>query len=149
MEGARFGGKTEGGFSYRGYGKGFSRESEFHETTTDFDAWHMSQAGFRADRDLGQGGGLTFQGDVYGGRSGQSTVVSSYTAPYLTPVEEDADFSGGNLLGRWRHRTSDASDTSLQVYLDRTRRREPTFEEDRDTFDLEFQQRFVPRGALR
>ena len=53
-------------------------------------------------------------------------------------MEEDAELSGGNLLGQWRRRLGEDSDTTLQVYYDRTHRSQTNFTEDRDTFDVEF-----------
>jgi iron complex outermembrane receptor protein len=54
--------------------------------------------------------------------------------------------AGGNVLGRWVHRFSEASDVQLQAYYDRTERRIPlVFSEQRDTFDVDAQHRF-PMG---
>jgi iron complex outermembrane receptor protein len=57
-------------------------------------------------------------------------------------VQKDADLSGMNLLGRWSRMLSETSDLALQFYYDRTFRREPTFQERRNTVDLDFQHRF-------
>ena len=134
----RYGGETSGGVAFRTYAKSFDREAEFHQDGNDFDGWHMTQGGFRADADPRENDHLTLQGDVYDGRAGQRTVISTYTAPFATTVQEDADLSGGNLLGRWKHRVRDGSDTTLQIYYDRTNRNQPGFREDRDTLDVEF-----------
>jgi iron complex outermembrane receptor protein len=69
-------------------------------------------------------------------------VVTSFAPPFRTTVDADADLSVGNLLGRWQRVFSATSDLSLQLYYDRTYRREPTFRESRDTFDLDVQHRF-------
>ncbi len=135
---ARFGGKTPRGVAYRTYAKFSDRDAEFHQNGDDFDGWHMSRAGFRADADRGDHDHLTLQGDAYDGRAGQRTVISTYTAPYSETVEEKAGLSGGNLLGQWKHTFHEGSDTTLQVYYDRTHRRQPGFTEDRDTLDLDF-----------
>jgi iron complex outermembrane receptor protein len=146
----RYGGKGARGLRYRIYGKYFDRDTAFHASTPDFDAWHLGQGGFRADLDLGEKDSVTLQGDLYGGRSGQRSAVSTYSAPFTAIVEEDAELSGGNLLGQWRRLFSDASDLSLQLYYDRTHRVEPTFEEARDTLNLDLQHRlrFSPRHEL-
>ncbi len=134
----RFGGQTKSGVAYRTYAKLSERDAEFHPDADKFDGWHMAQAGFRADADPRLHDHLTLQGDLYDGKAGQRTVITTYTAPYIETVEEDAGLSGANLLGRWEHKVHETSDTTLQFYYDRTHRDQPGFREDRDTFDLEF-----------
>ena len=51
---------------------------------------------------------------------------------------------GGNLLGRWTHRFSDEASFQFQTYYDRTHRDAVIFSEQRDTFDVDFQNRFRP-----
>ena len=137
----RWGKETARGGAFRAYGKFYDRDAEFHQNNDDFDDWHKAQAGFRVDTDRGEGDHLTFQGDVYDGRAGQRAVISTYTAPFAQTVEKDAEISGGNLLGQWKHRFVKGSDATMQFYYDRTHRRQPTFLEDRNTFDLEFRHR--------
>jgi len=144
--GIRYGGKLGQNFNYRVYGKGFRRDGHFTPQQSDFDDSQMGQGGFRTDWDLGQWDSLTLQGDVYQGKSEMRTRVSSFSAPFSTIVEKDADLSGMNLLGRWRRTLSDASDLALQVYYDNTFRREPTFQERRHTVDFDFQHRFKLTG---
>jgi iron complex outermembrane recepter protein len=144
--GIRYGGKIGQNFSYRLYGKGFSRDGQFTAHASDFDDWQNGQGGFRTDWNLTQSDKLTIQGDAYQGKSGQRTTVSSFSAPFLAAVRDDAHFSGMNLLGRWRRTLSDTSDLALQVYYDRTFRREPTFQERRNTVDFDFQHRFKVTG---
>jgi iron complex outermembrane recepter protein len=138
----RYGGKIGQDFSYRVYGKGFRRDAQFTPHVSDFDDWQMGQGGFRGDWNLNKSNNLTIQGDIYGGTSGQRTAVSSLSAPFSTIVQKDADLSGMNLLSRWTRTLSETSSLALQVYYDRTFRREPTFQERRNTVDLDFQHRF-------
>src|SRR5581483_11461618 len=141
--GARYGGKIGENFSYRVYAKGFRRDGEFTPRMSNFDAWQKGQGGFRTDWDLSKADNLTIQGDLYEGNSGVSRLVSRFTAaPFSRVVNENADVSGMNLLGRWRRTLSETSDLTLQAYYDRTFRREPTFEERRNTVDFDFQHRF-------
>lgn len=142
--GFRYGGKVSHDFNYRVYGKGFRRDGQYTPHLSDSDDWQMGQGGFRTDWRLVDGNSLTIQGDIYQGRSGMRTQVSSFSAPFSTIVEKDTDLSGMNLLGRWRRTLSETSDLALQVYYDRTFRREPTFQERRNTVDFDFQHRFRP-----
>jgi iron complex outermembrane recepter protein len=134
----RFGGKLWRSAAYRAYARFSDYNPEFHQNAADFDGWHLGHAGFRADADPGEKDHLTVQGDLYGGKAGQRTTVSTYTAPYVQTVDEDADLSGGNLLGQWRRRIDESSDTTLQFYYDRTHREQSNFKEDRNTLDVEF-----------
>jgi iron complex outermembrane recepter protein len=137
----RFGGKTSKGLVFRTYGKFSDRDSEFHTNTSDYDGWHLGLAGFRADADPREQDHVTFQAHLYNGKAGQRSVISTYTSPYVEIVEDDADLGGGHLLGQWTHRLHEDSETSLQVYYDRTHRSVPSFTEDRDTLDVEFRHR--------
>lgn len=135
----RYGGRLGSSAAYRVYGKYFDRGPGFHPDGRDFDAWHMGQAGFRADWDQDPQSSLTFQGDLYQGRAGQRTTLSSYSPPFAEIVESEAKLSGGNVLARWQRAFPSGSRLSAQAYYDRTHRREATFEEARDTFDLDLQ----------
>jgi iron complex outermembrane receptor protein len=68
--------------------------------------------------------------------------VSSFSAPFSTTVEKDTSLSGMNILGRWNRTLSNTSDFALQVYYDRTFRREARWRERRHTVDIDFQHRF-------
>jgi iron complex outermembrane receptor protein len=140
--GVRYGGKIGQDLFYRVYGKAFNRDAAFHDNAPDFDDWRMGQVGFRTDWEGHRGDSVTFQGDFYIGEAGQRTVLTTIAPPLTTTVEKDADLAGGNLLGRWQRVFSTTSDLSLQLYYDHTYRREPTFRESRDTFDIDFQHRF-------
>ena len=141
LAGVRTGWESRGGTSFRSYAKYFERDAEFHPSGDAFDGWHMGQAGFRADADPTDRDQVTMQGDAYDGRAGESTVLSTFSPPFVEPVEQTAVLYGGNLLGQWKHRVRDGSDTTLQVYYDHTHRAQPGFNEDRDTVDVEFRHR--------
>jgi iron complex outermembrane receptor protein len=129
LGGIRYGGMLASNVYYRVYGKGFDRDSTVLGNGSDAqDAWRMGQGGFRIDWDAPGSNVLTMQGDGYGGDL-ESTV------PANTKV------SGGNILGRWSHTISDDSDTTLQLYYDRTHRHIAplVFTEDFHTFDVDFQ----------
>ncbi len=134
----RYGGGNDKGFDYRLYGKAFTRAAEFHPSGRQFDDWHMAQTGFRADWDLRNHDTLTLQGDLYGGDAGQSTGITTYSPPYFSNVEQNAELSGGNLVGRWKRLLGSGSDVQLETYYDRTSRRQASFAETRDTFDVDF-----------
>jgi iron complex outermembrane receptor protein len=139
--GMRYGGALGEHSNYRVYAKGFDRAPAFHATADDFDGWHLGQAGFRGDWEGGPNDGVRVQGDIYGGRTGQRSSITSLAPPSVDIVEADARLSGANLLARWRHASPKNVGWTLQTYYDRTSRREPTFSEVRDTLDLDLQRR--------
>jgi iron complex outermembrane receptor protein len=134
----RFGGKLSPGVTYRTYARFSDYDPAFHQSGSDFDGWNLAHAGFRADADPAESDHITIEGDLYSGKVGQRTGISTYASPYFQVVDEDADLSGGNLLGEWRRLLDRNSDTTLQFYFDRTHRSQSNFTEDRNTLDLEF-----------
>jgi iron complex outermembrane receptor protein len=141
---ARYGGGTEK-LSYRLYGKGFSRNHEFHPDHRNFDDWRGGQGGFRLDWNRDEKNTITVSGDIYGQRSGESVVATSYTQPFARVIDDNARLSGGNVLARWTRSLGEGNDFQVQGYYDRTNRREPNFEDLRDTFDIDFVQHWKTR----
>ncbi len=147
--GTRYGGRVGDDLFYRGYFKYANRDNLVTAAGRDgIDDWRTYRGGFRLDWEPSTRDTVTFQGDLYKGDFGQALTVPSLPPPFSLTRASDGrdDFSGGNFLTRWRHRTADRREASLQFYYDRTRRNEVLFDETRDTVDLEFQYRF-PLGA--
>ena len=142
--GARYGGRLGDSAAYRVYAKYFERGPAYHPDGRDFDAWHVGQGGFRVDWDTSGRDSVTVQGDLFSGRLGQRRVVAQFSPPFSETVEQDADVSGGNLLGRWRRSLGRDSVLAAQAYYDRTYRAEAYLTEARDTFDLDLQHNFSP-----
>ncbi len=84
--------------------------------------------------------------DLYNGDVGQSVGITTYSPPYFSNVEQNAELSGGNLVGRWKRLFSATSDVQLETYYDRTSRRQASFAETRDTFDVDFIHHFSLPG---
>ncbi len=142
--GLRYGGRYGEGLFYRVYAKYFDRSSFTNPGPGGADdQWHAFRAGFRADWDLDPEDTLTFQGDIYDGRSGTRQIVSSPTAPYAREDDDAQDVAGGNLIGRWNHVLSPSAQIGLQLYYDRTERDIAILRETRDTFDGELQHDFA------
>src|SRR5437588_9235449 len=105
----RYGAGNDKNFDYRVYGKAFSRGPKFHPDHKQFDDWRMSQAGFRSDWDLHDRDHFTIQGDLYNGDAGQSLGITSFSPPFMTNVQQNAELAGGNLLGHWKRVVSAGS----------------------------------------
>jgi iron complex outermembrane receptor protein len=138
----RYGGGNGKGLNYRIYGKGFTRGPEVHPDGRNFDDWRAAQTGFRMDWQKNDRDSFTLQGDLYQELAGERVEAVSYTQPYSQIVDANAQLSGGNLMGRWKRTLSAGSDIQLQAYYDRTNRSEANFGEVRNTFDVDFLERF-------
>jgi len=142
----RYGGAAGNGGHFRVYGKHTRHD---HLATDDGspadDAWHKTQAGFRADWNKG-GERFTIQGDAYTGRIGQpapGAIAISGTDLTLDTIEA----AGVNLTSRWSYLLGNGSRLNWQAYYDRTERTvPPTFTETLDIVDLQVQQSLLPIG---
>jgi iron complex outermembrane receptor protein len=139
----RYGGETGGGVHYRVFGKYFDRGETAHSSPTEDDAWNLAHLGFRTDWDSGSRDSFTVQGDAYAGEQGQLVPAITVIGRPGPDGPLDVDFSGGNLLARWRRSYDDSSDMQLRAYYDYTDRDDPSFEDTLHTFDIDFQRRFT------
>jgi iron complex outermembrane receptor protein len=140
---ARYGAETDGGVHYRVFGKYRDRAGTDHLKTDTDDAWNFAHAGFRTDWDAGGEDSFTVQGDLYSGDIGQLHPTITIVGRPGPQSDLGVDVSGGNVLGRWRRHTSNTSDTQLRVYYDFSKRDDPSYEDTLQTFDIDFQNRFI------
>src|SRR3984957_11050130 len=143
---ARYGGGNGSTFDYRIYALGFDRGPEYHSDGANYDRWRTAQGGFRMDFTHDTRDSFTLQGDIYDEGAGESVSATSYTPPYSQIIDGTARLSGGNILGRWQRKFGEGTDFQLQAYYDRANRREPNFIDLRNTFDVDFLDRFVLPG---
>jgi iron complex outermembrane receptor protein len=139
---ARYGGGNGRTLGYRVYAMGFDRGPEYHPDGQNFDRWRAIQGGFRTDWKANDRDSFTFQGDLYDEGAGQSATATTYAPPYSQTLDKTGLLSGGNILGRWTRIFSQGNDLQLQGYYDRTNRRQSNFTDLRNTFDLDFLDRF-------
>lgn len=117
----RYGGKLTDNLHYRSYFKYADRDDlKLEGGGNPGDNWEKFQGGFRIDGELSEHDSLTLQGDLYTGNGGSLRDITAPVEPFTSRGSVGEDFSGGNILGRWRHRFSETSDISLQLYFDRT-----------------------------
>ena len=129
----RYGGGVGAGH-YRVYGKFFERDDAKLPNDVDAqDGQTLGQGGFRLDFEP-TNHTFTLQGDVY--RTTSDTGAAS-----------DIHAEGANLLARWTRRPSSRSELQVQTYFDRTHRVVPNqIEEQRNTVDIDVQQRYAVNG---
>jgi len=142
---ARYGGASKG-FDYRVYALGFDRSHQYHPDGINFDDWRALQGGFRMDWTENTRDSFTFQGDIYAEGRGEGVTATYYTPPYQQNLYGTAPLSGGNVLGRWQRVFSEGTDLQLQAFYDRTNRHELNFADLRDTYDVDFLDRFRLRS---
>jgi len=135
----RYGSKLNDDTCYRVYAKYFDRDIGVDGV----DNWHVVRGGFGVDWEPANGNSLTLQGDIYDDKIGDRISVASLDDPYTQTLDGDRESSGFNLLTRWKHVISDTSDMTLQLYYDRTKQNTIILDEIRDTFDIDFQHRFL------
>jgi len=117
--------------SYRVYVQRYDgRHSELANGTQSTDDWNLTQTGFRMDYRPTDASALTVQGDAYVGREGDPRAVL---------------VNGQNVLARWTHTRSEASELSVQLYIDHTYRNftVQAFRDVVTTYDLDAQHRFA------
>ena len=123
----------------RVYATHSERDESFHRDAVHSDDWRMSRGGVRADWYASSRDSLSFQANVYRGNIGQ-------LAPAITVIGREGpqgplrtEVEGGHVLARWQRRLSDTADVQLRAYYDRTQRDDPSFLDELDTVDLDFQ----------
>ena len=144
--GVRYGGVINSNVFYRVYAT-----YENHDTSVMPDgnaadnSWQLARGGFRTDWNPTDANLLTFQGDGYAGWINQVFGVYDPQNPpsYAATVPDLMTVAGANTLGRWTHTFSDTSDFKLQAYYDYTERNAAIFDEQRHSFDLNFQHEFA------
>ena len=140
----RYGAKLENEIDYRVYAKYFNRDSFVNSVDHDAaDGWEALRGGFRLDWAMSHVNSLMVTGDFYNGNRGNKLHMASLFSPFEIEVDQDSDFTGGHLMSRWDHEISDSSDMVVQFYYDRAERADEINIDIRDTFDIDFQHRFL------
>jgi len=140
----RYGGKLGETGHYRVYARNIAQNNFRQASGADgHDQRDLRSAGFRADWGLSGGSSLTVQGDTYDSDSDHTGSIISLTPPSTTPAGYTIEQKGGNLLTRWKHALSATSEWTAQFYYDYYERRYLNVGERRDTYDLDFQHRFL------
>ncbi len=136
----RYGGWLNDITSWRVYGKFLDRAHyERPDGVDSGDDWHQGRAGFRTDMNLTARDKLTFEGDIYDGKSGASIKYAGQSPGSVIFDAVSSPVSGGNVLGRWTHINAHQSELILQAYFDHIERDDFFIDETLDTVDLDFQ----------
>lgn len=133
--GARYGWRLSDNSQARIYADGFARDTGFSTVGAHDDA-RMTRAGFRTDWTKNNHK-ILFKTDLYNGLFG---TAASPTTPGSMP--QDVGNQGQSLVVRWTHDYAEGSQTMLQFWYDRFSYDDYALDEERQTYDVEFQQAF-------
>ena len=139
---AQYGGQFGDHAYYRVFGKFSDQDAEAYPAASP-DDWKLSHFGFRTDWAATPKDALTVQADLYDGIVGLITPSVTVNDRPNPEGQLQVNVSGGNVLSRWQHTVDDSSDVQVRLYYDRTHRNDPSFVDDLDTVDLDFQHRFA------
>jgi len=136
-----YGGKARGLGAYRIYAEGLQQNSlPTLAGLNGQDDWRLVHGGFRTDSTVSLKDSITTEGEAYRGNAGEMAITPvSLLPPETATIALRDRYSGWNLLTRWNRTISPRSDTSLQVYFDRTTRDDSTYALGLNTFDIDFQ----------
>lgn len=137
----RYGGSAPGGVTYRFYAKGFTRGPEYHPDRENFDDWRKNQGGFRMDWGSGSRDAFTLEADGYSQEEGERESYTTYVPAVNGVLNGNAELSGADVLFHWNRKLSGENNFLLEAYYDRTNHDEVNFGEDRDTADVDFQEK--------
>ena len=140
----QYGGTIHGNTGYRVFSK-YLNDGPFPQLRGfgGDDAWHLLHGGFRLDSNLSSKDTLTVEGDLYTGDEGATIIhIFSISPPVIGNLNTDTAIGGGNLLGRWDHKFSSRSGTTLQLYYDNYERSGPESPETLRIADFEFNHHF-------
>lgn len=141
----RYGGTAGNNTTYRANLFGFNRDHLPGLTgPSNDDSWHALTGGFRVDSKIGDNNSLMFEGDSYSGSANElAPSIVSLSPPLNAAVPLLDRFSGWDVISRWDHAVSSTSQTTLQVYFDRSNRGDTTYEMGLLTVDVDFQHHFA------
>jgi iron complex outermembrane recepter protein len=144
-EAIRYGGNTRNLGAWRVIAEGFHYNALPAVGGLDgHDDWRLIRGGFRTDSKLSAKDSLTTEGEAYQGNAGERANTPVSLEPPQNAVLALRDRSSGwNVLTRWNRIISPRSQTSLQVYFDRTSRGDTTYNIGLNTFDIDFQHHFA------
>ncbi|MBL8250791.1 MAG: TonB-dependent receptor [Candidatus Competibacter sp.] len=143
----RYGGIWGERAQYRVYGQFADRDGQITPDGRDAgDGWRIGKGGFRLDWATSDADAFTLQGELYDANFKQNFTTFSLEPPYNNHLLSSVEAEGGSLQGRWERRYSATSKMGLQLYYQYEDRKDPLYEADLETFDLDFQHSFALGG---
>lgn len=150
----RYGGQINDDLSYRVYGKGFNRATQFAPFDVPNDQWQGGSTGLRMDWQRSDCDTVTLDAgylrSVAGRNDSRPSPFPAFGPPF-TPAAftfknlEDEVSNNSHVLYRWSHTEDKDTGWALQAYWDDFRRTSSNdfFSLRWDTYDVDFQQHFL------
>jgi iron complex outermembrane recepter protein len=133
-----YGGSLGSKAAYRAFGRDSSVASrKLPQGMSGHDGWSAESGGFRMDWDATGADSFMFEGNAFTMDAGQS-IIGTNSQPGAM-ARNPIDDNGLNLVSRWTHRSSDHSQTTLQIYGSGYNRNDTGIREKLRTLDIDFQ----------
>jgi iron complex outermembrane receptor protein len=105
------------------------------------DRWDLQRGSFRADWSSSQRNKFLFEADLYQSPAGATAYLPVLGPPFSTSDNALWYYSGGSLLARWKHLSSNSVESTWQAFYDRSHEGSTGFYGTTDTTcDVDFQQ---------
>ena len=144
---ARYGGSRGDKLTYRVYG-GYMDRSAFETATGQGagDGWYGARGGGRMDLQYSAHDTFTVEGDAYSDSTRGQTKLATFSPPFATTPFSTSTYTGGDILGTWKHGFSESSETSLTFYYDGLFRDDILVTTFQNIADIAFQHRLAVGG---
>jgi len=143
----RYGGSSGEKLAYRVYG-GYMDRSAFETATGQGagDGWYGARGGGRMDLHYSPHDTFTLEGDAYSDSTRGQTKIATFGPPFATAPFSTTTYTGGDILGTWKHGFSENSETSLNFYYDGLVRDDILIATFQNIADIAFQHRLAIDG---
>ncbi len=147
---ARYGMKVGSLGAARFYVKSFKRHQQLQsDGSTAWDDWFMDRGGFRADLNFGSKDRASLKGEIYTGRGTNKIIGFDRDFSKRVVIKNDVPVSGGYIVSDLTHIFKKGLELSFRFYFDHTERKYSSLtSQTRDTFDLEFQNRYCMNNLI-
>jgi iron complex outermembrane receptor protein len=142
---ARWGGMVGDNLSYRVYTRYFLRDDGGTQATGGDarDEWNSIQGGGRIDWQISPDDELMLEADIHRVDLDEVITRAFLDPPLSREIPDDFDIMGRFVNTAWTHRFADDSQVQLRAYYDGYTADDVTFNEDRNTVDVEFEHQLL------
>lgn len=129
--------------NFRQYGANRSDLYPYSNSSAN-DEWDNILTGFRVDAQSSAQKNYTIQGEYYRGNIDQTLLLTDPQPANTLPIRDSGSIQGAHLNAKMQYIASATSTFSLQGYFDQYNRKELILDDNRKTFDLEFNHHLQP-----
>ncbi|WP_424192930.1 TonB-dependent receptor plug domain-containing protein [Ampullimonas aquatilis] len=143
----RYGDTTEGGTSWRAYGKSSNTQATLDPNgKRSNDMWISHRVGIRTDNERDSESQWMFSADAY---SSNTKGQDASQLPFMIGFGNNFSqlLEGGHVLGRWHSVNEKGEETTIQSYLEHSHLQYLGTYESRTIFDIDYQNRLKPLSS--